>query len=334
MTSPLPVRQPGKSDWRSCMTDRSAARDAFLRGTPWADWDHDPVAGDASARQYVRLRGPDGASVILMDADPLTNGPILPFVSVADWLTGHGLAAPVVHLADHRGGLIVMEDLGPHTIAQAVATTPETTLYDAAVDVLVALDRLTPPAGLIAMTPDVGAGMVAIAAETYAGCDPAPLVAAMHDAMSRLVGPPDRMALRDYHAENLIWRPARAGSDRIGLLDFQDAFVAPRGYDLVSLLRDIRRTVGPAEVERQVTRFTDATGVDPDTFAAQFATLGAQRNLRILGVFARLIANGKPRYARFLPDLWDRLALDLAHPALADLKAVVLRDLPAPDARG
>jgi aminoglycoside/choline kinase family phosphotransferase len=71
--------------------------------------------------------------------------------------------------------------------------------------------------------------------------------------------------------------------------------------------------------------------------AAEFnraaAILGAQRALRILGVFARLSLHfNKPQYVDLIPRVWQQLAANLAHPALADLQRVVDPMLPAPSA--
>ena len=305
----------------------------FLADTEWQNWTASPLAGDASNRRYLRLSGPDSKTVILMDADPATGEAVAPFVKIAQWLLDNRLSAPRLLHSDMTGGLLLLDDLGPNTVAAAADTVDEDTLYDAAVDVLVALDAIAPMTDLNTMIPEVGADMVAITTQTYHACNSAPLVASVKAALCDHAPHADRVALRDYHAENLIWRPDCSGLDRIGLLDFQDAFVAPRGYDLASLLRDIRRPVSPAQVSRQTARFADATGADPAQLAAQVATLGAQRNLRILGVFARLAANGKPRYATYLPAVWDALQLDLAHPALTDLRRCVIALLPPPQDR-
>ncbi|WP_394151615.1 aminoglycoside phosphotransferase family protein [Loktanella salsilacus] len=315
------------------MSELMARAAAFVAGTPWQDWTPKPLAGDASNRRYLRLTGPDGDSVILMDADPAKGEAIAPFVTIAEWLCANGLTAPHILRRDTPRGLLLIDDLGPLTIAEVANAVTEDQLYDAAVDVLIALDGKAPPPDLAQMTPDVGADMVAITAQTYYACDAAPLVNAVHAALRANAPDANAMALRDYHSENLIWRPERAGLDRVGLLDFQDAFIAPRGYDLASLLRDIRRPVSPAQVTRQLARFSAATNIEPALFAAQVATLGAQRNLRILGVFARLVANGKPRYAALLPSVWDALMCDLQHPALHDLQKVVVATLPPPQDR-
>ncbi|MFZ3580676.1 aminoglycoside phosphotransferase family protein [Loktanella sp. DJP18] len=315
------------------MSDRGLRTSRFLSGTQWQDWKAFPLASDASARRYWRLTGPAGRTAILMDADPATGENVTPFLAIAQWLIANGLSAPGLLHGNVPQGLLLIDDLGPETVAAAAANVTEDILYDAAVDVLVVLDRLTPPPGLKVMTPGVGAEMVAITAEAYHPCDPAPLVGAMRDALAAHAPTASHLALRDYHAENLIWQPQAAGLHRIGLLDFQDAFVAPRGYDLASLLRDIRRTVSAAQVTRQTARFAAAVGIDPDALAAQLATLGAQRNLRILGVFARLDARGKPRYADMLPRVWDQLLADLDHPALTDLRRIVVTMLPRPQDR-
>ncbi len=137
------------------------------------------------------------------------------------------------------------------------------------------------------------------------------------------------MVLRDYHAENILMLPGRTGAARAGLLDFQDAFTGHAAYDLVSLCRDVRRDVRPETEEACITAYLNATGEDPEAFRGAYAVLGVQRNLRILGVFARLAANGKPRYLDFLPRTWALLQEQLAHPALAPLRPII-EALPAP----
>ncbi|MBN8632942.1 MAG: phosphotransferase, partial [Rhodobacterales bacterium] len=142
---------------------------------------------------------------------------------------------------------------------------------------------------------------------------------------------PRVLILRDYHAENLLWLPGRVGLARVGLLDFQLGQLGQPGYDLVSLLQDARRDVAPGTEAAMVARFAAASGSDPGDFRAHYATLGAQRALRIIGVFVRLgLAAGKPQYLRLIPRVWDQLQRNLAHPALADLRCICDRVLPVP----
>jgi aminoglycoside/choline kinase family phosphotransferase len=142
---------------------------------------------------------------------------------------------------------------------------------------------------------------------------------------------PRVLVLRDFHAENLLWLPGRAGLARVGLLDFQLGQLGQPGYDLVSLLQDARRDVAAETEAAMIARFVTATGVMPAAFAAHYAVLGAQRALRILGIFARLcLVAGKPGYVALIPRVWGQLQRNLAHPALADLRAVCDDLLPEP----
>jgi aminoglycoside/choline kinase family phosphotransferase len=171
-----------------------------------------------------------------------------------------------------------------------------------------------------------------------AGAEPSADLAAEFDALvaeSTVAVAPcrDVLVLRDYHAENLIWLPERIGAARVGLLDYQDALAGHAAYDLVSLLEDARRDTSPDLREAMIRRYLDRhPGLHGAAFRAAYAALGAQRNLKIVGIFARLaIRDGKPRYLSLIPRVWGHLQSDLAHPALAPLRDWVARHVPPPD---
>jgi aminoglycoside/choline kinase family phosphotransferase len=134
---------------------------------------------------------------------------------------------------------------------------------------------------------------------------------------------------RDYHAQNLIWLPARRGIARVGLIDFQDAVAGARSYDLISLIEDARRDVPPGIAEATTKHYLDITGMDEEAYRAQMAVMAAQRNAKIAGIFARLNKrDGKPRYLTYLPRVWSYLNRDLEHPALGRLKSWYDRTIP------
>lgn len=314
------------------MSDRDILIQDFLIGTHWADWVRHPVAGDASARRYLRLSHNEHFA-ILMDADPGLGQDTVPFAQIGQWLRDQGLSAPQTYLHDQKQGFMLIEDLGSMDFAIHLKSRPKDAvkLYGSATDILVDLDGTQPPEDLIAMTPDVGGEMLTITTEWYAGVTGTGLQDEMAVHLDRLCGPAKHIALRDFHAENLIWREDREGAARVGLLDYQDAFIAPRGYDLVSLLRDVRRTVDPTLATTMTNRFIQKTQAGADATAA-FSCLAAQRNLRILGVFARLaLRDDKPRYVKMIPHIWSMITEDLTHPALSDLQKCVQATLPAPE---
>ena len=319
---------------------RQAEIVSFLATTAWRDAVVEPLAGDASARRYFRLqRGADRA--VLMDADPARGESVDRFLAVGRWLLSKGYSAPVILFEDTARGFLLLEDLGDALFARLVVETPieELGLYQSATDFLADLHRQAPPAFLTHADGKALAELVELTAKWYLpGIDAAPNVAAdripatvmaLHDRLSDM---PPVVSLRDFHAENLIWLPKRTGVARIGLLDFQDAFAAHPVYDLVSLLQDARRDVSSVVEAACVTHYVNLKGLDQSRFSAIYALLGAQRALRIIGVFARLSMHfGKVQYLEFAPRVWGYLERNLTHPALAELAVVVQEGLPEPN---
>lgn len=317
------------------MPDRDHLAADFATRAGWGAARRLPLAGDASARRYVRLVAASGATSVLMDAPPGLVEPVADFTRVARHLRNLGLSAPEVLAEDPAQGFLLLEDLGDALFARRLEADPdlEAPLYTAATDVLVHLNTVPPLPGLPVYDIAMMADYVSVLPEHYAGGDAAPLVAAMRDALTRLVPDTEAMILRDYHAENLLWLPDRTGLACVGLLDFQLAMRCHPAYDLVSLLQDARRDVAPAVEAAMVARFAAATGADPGAFAATYAALGAQRNLRIIGLFARLAREaGKTRYLAMIPRVWALAQRCLSHPELADLAEIVTKSTPAPTA--
>ena len=313
------------------MTDRQVIVDQFLSGSNWASWARQPLAGDASARRYERLTH-NGESVILMDADPANGEDTNPFAAMAKHLSGKGLCPPQILAHDPGTGLMIISDLGYEDFAKWLRHDPQDgrTLYRAAVDVLLTLHKEPVDLALKHLTPKTGGEMVSVLHPHYTVNSVEDLVRETSQSMINLAPNPDTLALRDYHAENLIWRTSEHRTDRVGLLDFQDAFITPAGYDLISLIRDARRDVDPKLAEDTITYFEEQAKTGPD-FRTQLACLGVQRNLRILGVFARLArVHAKPHYLDLIPRVWRNLETDLQHPALKSLHDAVRDTLPAP----
>ena len=311
---------------------------AFLDSAGWGAARQVHLAGDASDRRYARLFLPQGTAVLMDNAPGGADDPAA-FARIAGHLSGLGLSAPRVMASDLGAGFLLLEDLGDALFARILAQSPdrEMTLYAVATDALIHLQRHPVPDDLPNLSALDWATAAAFALDWYAfavtGSRPEPqaFVDAMAQALSTHADGPRVLILRDYHAENLLWLADRDGIARAGLLDFQLGQMGQPGYDLVSLLQDARRDVAPATVAAMQARFAVATGAAG--FDAAFATLGVQRALRILGVFARLaLVAGKPGYLALLPRVWAQLQTNLAHPALHPLARLCTRLLPPPTA--
>ncbi|MDX2307738.1 MAG: tRNA (adenosine(37)-N6)-threonylcarbamoyltransferase complex ATPase subunit type 1 TsaE [Hyphomicrobium sp.] len=288
------------------------------------------------------------------------------FDAIASLLIDAGLRAPRILDRDHAQGVLLIDDLGDRVFGSEVAEgAPLEPLWRAATLTLVELRHMTSDRiatwnarrDAIWRIPPMDLQTLAIETEllidwywplVWGMQIPDAVRAAFGEAwmpvFRRVTSELQGLALRDYHSPNLLWlsdAPPATGSDvdravkSVGIIDFQDALIAHPAYDLVSLLQDARLDV-PSDVE---TRLLDLyvrsvrerePAFDDAAFRAAYAALGAQRNTKILGIFARLnVRDGKPQYLRHIPRLWRYLERDLAHPGLEGVKAWFDENLPA-----
>ena len=270
-----------------------------------------------------------------------------PFVAISDWLSELGLSAPKIEAVDLARGLLLLEDLGDGLFTNVIdAGGDEHLLYQTALDVLIHLHTHKTPQSL----PIRGrADLVLKTYDSLALCAEADLLIEWYWPLIFGQAPKDdvrdsyrniwrRLAdsmaqdtsvlvLRDYHAQNLLWLPEREGVTRVGVIDFQDAVLGSPSYDVVSLLEDARRDVpqplAAEMLDYYVGKMSAAlSDFDARHFRTAYALFGAQRNAKIVGIFARLcVRDGKPHYLDYLPRVWRYLDSDVSHPALSELQA-------------
>lgn len=310
------------------------------------------VAGDASFRSYYRIFC-DEKVFILMFAPP-SHEDIHPFIKIDKFLVENNFSAPKIFAVDAVEGFILLEDFGDDsygrilkpveiasevstTIAQNNSNTDEITLYKNACDVLVELHKTMPPVGLEVYNHALLFREVMLLVDWYL-----PHVKKitlnlqekkrfkhlwfeLFDLISR---ENQVLVLRDYHADNLMLLQDRVGYKAVGLLDFQDAVIGSSAYDLVSLLEDARRDVSQKTREEVFAHYLHLTSLDKNSFAQDYAILSLQRNIKIIGIFARLaMRDSKPHYLNLLPRVIDlvKMRLVVKDPIFAEI-AVFLKN--------
>ena len=129
----------------------------------------------------------------------------------------------------------------------------------------------------------------------------------LHDSFTMLtqdnVQQPSVLVHRDFHSPNIMT------GDRPGIIDYQDALAGPITYDIASLVMDARTTWEEPQQLDWAIRYWEAAKaaglpIAPDfaDFHRAYEWMGLQRNLRILGVFARLShRDGKHHYLDHMP---------------------------------
>lgn len=325
--------------------NRQAMMQAFILKSGFAEHTLQPIAGDASRRQYVRVNTPK-SSYIVMDAPPEFE-PVNDYLAICRFLHDRGYSAPRIIAQDVTGGFLLLEDFGDALFSNELTTNSDTKyeeeLYSEAVDLLATWHtnpEMQSGSADIGLTPYSHSELmreVEIFADWYlpevASEKYAPLASEVLAIWRRiLLNAPLANCYfvhRDYHASNLIWLQNRKGLSRVGLLDFQDAVWGDPAYDLVSLLEDARRDVSSELAERMLKRYVTLTGQPMNLLKERYAILGAQRNMKIIGIFHRLNQrDNKPDYLDFLPRVWNHLQNDLAHPSLAELRKWMQASIP------
>ncbi len=270
------------------------------------------------------------------------------FIAISGWLRGKaGISAPAILASDLSAGLFLAEDLGDSVFGQLIAEGADIEpLYALAVDALLAIRASRPPqalplpGGASYRVPDFDREALEVELDlllqwyfklrTGEAASPelaASFFAAWSPCLDWLETQPKDLVLRDYHSPNLLLCESRGGLRRLGAIDFQDAVWGHPAYDLVSLLQDARLEV-PEGIERALfERYCGGAakadaGFRRDAFAKAYAILGAQRNTKIAGIFARLsMRDGKHGYLAHMPRILRYLFRNLARPGLKSLNA-------------
>ena len=322
---------------------RSALRTLFLSSSKWSDWDLHPLTADASFRRYFRLIDASGASVLLMDSPPDTED-LESYLKIDKYLLGLGLRAPQVHKADQDNGFAIIEDFGSHTYTQLLDNGEEIEpLYALAVDVLRKLHGGLQMQALDLPRYDDGyyADEAALFIDWYwlarTGAKASePMRREFMEIWRQLLAKISRhnecLVLRDFHVDNLMLIDGESGLSSCGLLDFQDALIGSRAYDLVSLFEDARRDVDADMCTRLLDRYLqDFDQSERQDFVYDYHVLGAHRHIKVLGIFVRLcVRDDKAHYLNYLPRVQNLLEQSLRSAEMKPLADWLERNHPGP----
>ena len=283
------------------------------------------VAGDASFRRYYRLHASEntqGSDLIVMDAPPEKESSDA-FLQLAKLWHQEGIAVPRVLASSVEQGFALLEDFGDRQLMQQVAhQTPEEAdpFYRQALKQLAELQA----AGHSQTNPLPGYNAPLLNREIALFDDwllddflqfnsherPDRWKAFQQELVEQALIQPKTRVHRDYHSRNLMVTT----SQKLGILDFQDAVQGPLTYDAVSLIRDCYLAWPQSWQQTWLEYFYDLTQppVTLNEYRHWFDWMGMQRHLKAAGIFARLwLRDGKVGYLYDLPRTLDHLILTL-----------------------
>jgi aminoglycoside/choline kinase family phosphotransferase len=287
------------------------------------------LRGDASTRSYYRLevpgRSPRSLVAMRLPADTLASDEAtsavrtseLPFIAVQRLLAARGIPVPQIHADDTAGRILLLEDLGDETFADHLARTPReawATLYTEAVELLARLHQACARADdslpygrsfdrqLLRWELDhfrewgLEKPYGVLPADDRAALD------AAFDALTEeLLQIPIGFVHRDYQSRNLMVTAERG----LVVIDFQDALLGPRPYDLVALLCDSYVDLDLPLQRAMIARYCSARGIrdaELPAFERSFWQVAVQRKLKDAGRFVFIDrVRGNPDFLRFFP---------------------------------
>ena len=271
------------------------------------------ASGDASFRRYFRIDH-DGESLIVMDAPPEKED-CVPFINIANALLKTGLNVPRVLQQNLEQGFLLLSDLGSVQYLEKLNSESAEQLYGDAFDALLLMHRDTenyahlPPYDHALLIKEMELMRewyleknlnVTLSAQQHAVLDDAFELLAQSS-----LAQPQVLVHRDYHSRNLMV----VDKGNPGVLDFQDAVIGAITYDLASLLKDCYIEWPREQVLNWVRGYHQrllSSNIIEDVSEAQFIKwfdlMGAQRHLKVLGIFSRLNSrDGKPGYLKDIP---------------------------------
>jgi hypothetical protein len=277
-----------------------------------ADFKLSIASADASFRRYFRVHLAD-KTLIAMDAPPAQEDSAS-FVKVATMLFAAGLHVPEIIAQDLEQGFLLLSDLGDDTYFAKLNAENAPMLYGQATDALIKLQLASGAADL----PKYDAAMLTREMQLFPDWYVAKHLnmtltpeqqAVLHKTFDLLtqniLAQAQVLVHRDYHSRNLMLTTL----NNPGILDFQDAVCGAISYDLVSLLKDAYIGWEEEQIIDWAVRYwqpAKKAGLPvPDDFSEfyrNFEWVGAQRHIKVLGIFARLShRDGKNGYLQDLP---------------------------------
>ena len=300
------------------MDDRQQQLNAWLsKALPDADFKLTTASADASFRRYFRVhlaRAHLGhQTLIAMDAPPPQED-CTPFVKIAKQFLDAGLNVPKVIAQDLANGFLLLSDLGNDTYLQHLNNETAQMLYFDATNALIKLQLASknhdlPPYDEALLTremqlfPDWYVNKHL--GQTLNAEQQGWLQQTFTSLNKNILAQGQVTVHRDYHSRNLMV----THENTPGILDFQDAVHGAITYDLVSLLKDAYIQWDEEQIIDMAVRYWEPAkkaglpvASDFSEFYRDFEWMGAQRHIKVLGIFARLChRDGKDGYLKDMP---------------------------------
>ena len=296
------------------------------------------LKGDASDRSYFRVnyflnsRPKENPSIVIMQLKEPAPEKEPDFNRMQKFLSHLDMPVPEILYYDANQGLLFLEDGGDTHLADLAQSSPKNILvwYQKAIELIVAMQtrvtkNMRPYCPAYSLQFDVEKlmwemdFMIKHYIKGFLNQELKPDVeteirATLTGLCQTLAEEEKVFVHRDYHSRNLMVR-----RENLMLIDFQDARMGPRQYDLVSLLKDsyivLEEETRNELLSYYLHRIEQEGGrkIPRSAFLKIFVWMSVQRNLKAIGTFAsQYMEHKNERYLEYI-DPTLRYILDVIH---------------------
>ncbi len=306
-----------------------------------------PIAGDASFRTFYRLAS-NKSSKIIVSAKKEKYKNLIAYSAINKFLIRNKILAPNLYTHNFSKGIIVIEDFGDLSFYKIlIKKKNKLIIYKKLIDLLLKIQKIKPKSKI----KNINKGLHTINkySNKYLFKESnlffdwyLPLFLSKKKALNikiksnrillklynRLNFSNSYFVHRDYHVQNLM----KVGK-KIGVIDSQDALIGNPAYDLASLIDDVRIRTSTKLKNNIYSYYLSKTskiyGINSKRLLEDFKILSVQRNLKIIGIFSRLlIRDKKSKYLKYIPYAWRLIEMRMDSKIFSELKRILNTNIP------
>ena len=299
------------------------------------------IKGDASFRSFYRKTNNKGNSIIVYATKEKEKN-LLIYDAINSLLIENQILAPKLYKENYKKNFIEIEDFGNDTVFKLLrkSRSNKINLYKKSIDLLCRIQKIKQGTiknfkGKNYKVPVYENDMLFKEAKLFTNWYAKKYISKkklpsvnieinkqIKFLISNLKLKNEIFVHRDFHVSNLM-----RYKKKFATIDTQDALIGNRAYDLASLIDDVRFESNKKLKDNIYNYYLKLSKnkVNKVILLNDFEILSVIRNMKIIGIFARLAARDKKRtYLKLIPQAWKLIELRTKNNSIFDgLKKVL-----------
>ena len=304
------------------------------------------IKGDASFRSFYRKTN-DKKSSIIVYASKEKEKNLLIYDAINNLLISNKILAPKLYKENYKKNFIEIEDFGDDTIFKLLkkSGSNKVKLYKKSIDLLSKIQKIQQNKiknfnGKNYKVPNYDNNKLFKEAKLFSDWYAKKLISkkklpSLNIELNKQIKylilnlklKNDTLVHRDFHVSNLM-----KYKKQIATIDTQDALMGNKAYDLASLIDDVRFKSNNKLKDSIYNYYLkmNKNKINKITLLNDFKILSVLRNMKIIGIFARLaVRDKKEKYLKLIPYAWKLIELRIKdNEIFDDLKRILDNEFP------